>query len=221
VGATLIVVPVLHRPHRVAPLLASIDAATPEAHRVLFVLTRGDGDEFAAVAATGAHRMVVAPNPRGDYARKVNAAYRDSIEPFLFLAADDLHFHPGWLTEALAVMADETVGVVGTNDLGNARVVAGQHSTHSLVRRSYVERWGTIDEPGKILHEGYPHEYVDDEFVQTAMSRRAFRPCLTSIVEHLHPNWGKAPTDPLYEQQHARMRLGRKIYWRRQHLWRT
>jgi hypothetical protein len=47
--------------------------------------------------------------------------------------------------------------------------MAGRHSTHSLVTRDYVERFGTIDEAGVVLHEGYPHEFVDDEFVQTAM----------------------------------------------------
>lgn len=212
----LIIVPVLRRPHRVAPLLASIEAATPEPHRVLFVCTDTDTEEIAALVGVG--HLAIPPNERGDYAIKINTAYRRSTEPFLFLGADDLEFHPGWLTEAMAQMGPG-VGVVGTNDLGNARVMAGQHATHSLVRRAYVDQHGTIDEPRKILHERYPHEYVDDEFVQTAMHRGAWAFASTSIVEHLHPHWGKAPSDELYEGQPARMRLGRKIYRRRCHLW--
>ncbi len=213
-------IPVLGRPHRVEPLLASLIAATPEPHRVLFVGTLGDDDELAAVRATGADLAVIPPNMRGDYAVKVNHAYRTTREPFLFLGADDLDFRPGWLTAALRLMDDPKIGVVGTNDLGNKRVMEGRHSTHSLVRRTYVDRFGTIDEPRKVLHEGYPHEYVDDEFVETARHRDAFAMALDSEVEHLHPCWNKAAMDDLYAQHARRMKLGRKVYWRRSPLWR-
>lgn len=219
-GATLIIVPVLGRPHRVAPLLASIANGTPEPHRVLFMATAGDGDELDAIVSAGADHMVIAPNHRGDYQKKINHAYRSTREPWLFLAADDLEFHPGWLSSALALMADESIGVVGTNDLGNQRTIDGTHATHSLVRRSYIDRFGAIDQPGIILHEGYPHEWCDDEFVQTAQHRGAYAHAHDSIVEHLHPLWGKADTDELYDAHAARMKLGRKIFWRRSPLWR-
>lgn len=218
---TVVVFPVLRRPWRVAPLLDSLAAATPEPHRVLFVCTLGDTEEIAAVEESGAAMFVIPPNGVGDYAKKINAAYRGTVETFLFCGADDLHFHPGWLGVALEVMADPTVGVVGTNDLGNARVMAGEHSTHSLVRRSYVVEHGTVDEHDKVLHEGYPHEFVDDEFVQTAKARRAFRFAAESTVEHLHPNWGKGRPDALYAAQPDRMRRGWKIYRKRQRLWLT
>ena len=84
--------------------------------------------------------------------------------------------------------------------------------------REYVDR-GTIDEPGKLLHEGYPHEYVDDEFVQTAKKRGAWAFAEASIVEHLHPSWGKAPRDKLYDAQRQRMNAGRVVLNRRRHLW--
>jgi hypothetical protein len=116
-------------------------------------------------------------------------------------------------------MADQTVGVVGTNDLGNARVMAGEHSTHSLVRRSYIDEQGTIDEQGKVLCEAYWHEYVDDEFVKTSMARHAWAFAEDSHVEHLHPGWGKAPMDALYEMQRMRMKHGRRVFWRREQMW--
>jgi hypothetical protein len=97
--------------------------------------------------------------------------------------------------------------------------MAGNHSTHSLVTREYVDRFGTIDRPGIALHEGYLHEFVDDEFVQTAMHRNAFAFAFDAHVEHLHPAWGKAPSDRSYEQAPFRMRMGRKLYRQRQHLW--
>lgn len=218
-GATLVVVPVLNRPHRVAPLIASLASATPEPHRLVFVCTDSDGPEIDAVTAAGAERLAIPANSIGDYAMKINHAYRHSGEPFLFTGADDLDFRPGWLTAALAKMADPAVGVVGTNDMGSPRVIAGEHSTHSLVRRSYVDEFGTIDEPRKVLHEGYAHEFVDDEFVQTAMHRGAWAFAGESLVEHLHPCWGKAPSDPMYALQRRRMHQGRKIFARREQLW--
>lgn len=217
--STVVLVPVLRRPGNVVPLLDSLAANTPEPHRVLFLCTRGDAAELAEIRAAGADHLELRPSTRGDYARKINAGYRSSSEPFLFLAADDLRFHPGWLAAALDAMTDPAIGVVGTNDLGNARVVAGEHATHSLVRRTYVDEQGTIDRRGEVLHEGYPHEFVDDEFVETAKLRRAFVSRSDSVVEHLHPLWGKAPTDALYRQHSRRMRAGRVIYQRRRHLW--
>lgn len=217
--SVVILVPVLGRAHRVAPLLESIEAGTPEPHRTLFICSPDDKAMTAEVDRAGAEYLRTDRNyDRGDYAIKVNLAYRSTWEPLMFLAADDLHFHPGWLPRATAKLA-AGIGVVGTNDLTNRRTRTGQHSTHSLVTRDYVDRHGTIDEPNKVLHEGYWHEFVDDEFVQTAMARGAYAHANDCYVEHLHPMGGKAPMDALYEMQSARMRVGRRVYeWRKQ-LW--
>lgn len=218
-GAVAILVPVLRRPHRAAPLVASIEAATPEPHRVLFVASPGDTAEQDAVRATGADLLVIDRTPGcGDYARKVNNGHRATREPFLFLAADDLAFYPGWLTAALAHV-ERGASVVGTNDLGNPRVLRGDHATHSLVTRSYIDEHGTIDQPGTVLHEGYQHEYVDDELVGTAKHRGVWSFAADSIVEHLHPHWGKAPTDDLYDAQAHRLRASRSLFIRRRRLW--
>ncbi len=216
----LVIVPVLRRPHRVEPLLASLAAATPEPHRVIFAATSGDEDEISAIRSAGADWIEVQYEQRGDYARKVNRVYAVTDEPFLFTGADDLDFHPGWCAAALAAMADSTIGVVGTQDLApTKRARAGEHSTHFLIRRTYVDRFGTIDHPGRVFHEGYPHEYVDDELVGTAKHRGAWAFAHDSIVEHLHPSWGKAPSDPLYAAQRSRMLRGQQVYLRRRKLW--
>lgn len=212
-----ILVPVLRRPHRVVPLLESIEATTVEPHRVLFLCTEGDVAEIAAVEAAGCDHIDIRW-ARGDYARKINVGYRSTTEPLLFLAADDVKFHPGWLEAACEQLTDG-VGVVGTNDLGNPRVLRGVHSTHSLVTRAYVDKYGTIDERGKVLHEGYWHEYCDDEFVETSWKREAWAFAKQSVVEHLHPSWGKAPTDRLYDQNHRRMVDGKRLFLERRHLW--
>jgi hypothetical protein len=212
-SAVAILVPVLGRPHRVEPLLESIARATPSPHCVLFICDPHDRPEQDAIAKAGGWMI----SPGGNYASKINAGVRATSEPLIFTGADDLDFHHGWLQHAASLMTGPT-GVVGTNDLCNGRVIAGEHSTHSLVARWYAEL-GTIDEPGKLLHEGYPHEFVDDEFVQTAQHRGAYAHAHTSIVEHLHPSVGKAPTDALYDRQRLRMRQGRRVFMQRRPLW--
>lgn len=212
-----VLVPMLGRPHRVGPLVWSIEATTPGA-TVLFLTSPDDAPVKDAVNAAGYEYLEVARHPHGDYARKIQAGIEATTTPYVFLGADDLRFHPGWFGLALDAMTDG-VGVVGTNDLANPRVVAGEHATHFLVARWYVAL-GTIDEPGVLMHHGYPHEYVDDELVATAKHRGAWAFAAGSIVEHLHPMAGKAPMDDLYAAQPARMRAGRKIYQRRCRLWR-
>lgn len=221
----VVIVPVLSRSHRVRPLLDSLEAATPEPHRTIFVATAGDRDmieavELAAVELPSVSLEVLAPNPIGDYARKINHAARVSSEPFLFTGADDLDFRPGWLPAALAEMSSPAIGVVGTQDLAPTdRARSGEHATHFLVRRRYVEELGTIDEIGKVFHEGYPHEYVDNELVETAKARGAWSFAFASIVEHLHPSWNKAPADLLYNEQGRRMAVGRRVFNQRRRLW--
>lgn len=225
-GATLLmIIPVVQRPHRAAPVFESIQRATPPGvARVLFVGNHGDEPEHEACRATGADLMVIGVRRDGDYARKVNAAYRASTEPLLFLGADDLDFHPGWF-EAVMRRIDAGAAVVGTNDLGNPRVMRGEHATHCVVTRDYVDRFGTIDQPGEVLHEGYAHEYCDDELVGTAKMRQAWAFAEDAHVEHLHPNWlgsdgkPKAPSDHLYSDQRRRMRQSRPLYLRRRQMW--
>lgn len=216
--STAILVPVLCRVHRIEPLLDSIVEATPEPHRVLFIASDYDTAMIDALEQTGADYITVTGDEHGQYARKINAGFRSTTEPFLFLGADDLHFHPGWLTAAIRQVRAGT-GVVGTQDLANTRVLKGEHSTHSLVVRTYVDRYGTIDEPGKVLHEGYWHELVDDELVETAKHRNAWVFAGNSVVEHLHPMAGKAPTDHIYELQRLRMHRSRPLFLQRRPLW--
>jgi hypothetical protein len=209
-----LLIPVLRRPHRVEPVIASIEAATPPPFRILFIASPGDEAEHDALKAAGALFMEV----EGNYATKINAAIQATDEPLIFTGADDLDFRPGWLEAALEVMAKTGAMVIGTQDLCNPRVIAGAHATHFLVRRAYVEEHGTLDGPGELLHEGYEHEYVDDELIGTARARGLYAFAGRSVVKHLHP-LGGYPTDELYEGAAGRMRRSRGLYRKRRRLW--
>jgi len=101
----------------------------------------------------------------------------------------------------------------------------GRHATHPLVRRSYVEEHGTIDEPGKVLHEGYDHQWVDNELVETAKARGAWAFAKNSHVEHLHPFWPdgkggkKGEMDATYEKALSSPRKDMALFRSRRRLW--
>ncbi len=213
-----ILVPVLDRPANVAPLLASIEAATPEPHRVVFIATDGDTAEISALRTAGAEHATL--GEPGTYARKINYGCRMTVEPLLFSAADDLRFHPGWLPAAL-LMLTPGVEVVGTNDLGNARTVTGLHSTHTLFTRRYIDTVGGVIDgpPGVVLCELYPHDGCDDEFVRTARHRGVYAHAPDSYVEHLHPSFGKSADDATYRLGWSHGARGRELLAERHHLW--
>lgn len=218
VGDVAIIVPVLDRPHRVAPLIDSIEGATRLPHRLLFVVSDNDRAERAALEAAGADHLVVGRR-QVSYPAKINAGYRATTEPWLFLAADDIAPRDGWLDAALA-LAGDGVHVIGTNDLGNRRVLAGEHSTHTLVRRSYCDHPGaTADCAATVLWEGYRHWYVDDELVGVARHRNVYAHAHDAIVEHLHPYWGKGEEDRTYRLGEQRRREDRRRFARRRNLW--
>lgn len=215
----------LKRAHRARPLVDSLRLSTTVPHEIVFVCTVGDDEVIAACSAIEATHMsqvtvlTTPPNTVGDYAKKINLACSETWQPYLFLGADDLNFHPEWFEHAARMMASrEKCMIVGTQDQANPRVIAGRHSTHSLVHRDYISQ-GTIDSPGIMLHEGYIHEFVDDEFVETAKARRAFLFSHRSIVEHLHPLVGKAPSDDMYAASEDRMKVDRELYRKRRYLW--
>jgi hypothetical protein len=55
--------------------------------------------------------------------------------------------------------------------------------------------------------------------VGTAKHRGVWAFAADSVVEHLHPAWGKAPDDDLYAAQRARMDASRQLFVRRARLW--
>jgi hypothetical protein len=217
-----VIVPALGRPERVAPLRASLDAAATVPTTLLYVISPDDDATRDACDAAGvAHATTPFPLAGGDYARKINLGIDLTRDAWIFQAGDDIKFHRGWDTTALAVAErSDAAGVIGTNDLGNPLVKSGRHSTHSLISREYVEVWGTIDEPGKALHEGYWHCWVDNELIETAKSRGAYFAARRSIVEHMHWVWHKGAKDATYQRGQERYHEDHLLFMQRRALWR-
>lgn len=207
-----ILVPVLKRPHRVVPFMESALAATPDAE-VLFIADSTDRAELDALETAGADYIV----HNGGYAAKINEAVERTDRPYIFTAADDLHFHPGWYRAAKKRIRGR-VQVVGTNDLCSERVQLGFHATHFLMTREYAEMPCIDGSPGP-LFTGYDHSAVDDEFFATAEHRKVLAVATDSIVEHFHPMVGKSADDATYRKGRARLQRDVRLFRQRKRQW--
>lgn len=205
-----VLVPVMRRPHNAAPFMASLRASTGLAH--CYAIADEDDPITAAAWREAGATVLVRPGSAGTFAEKVNWGQRmtrrdwDDFdgdgrgEPWLFVCGDDVRFTADWLdqTQQVARLAP-AARVIGTNDLSNPRVVAGDHATHLLISREYVDEQGASwDGPGVVAHEGYGHWYVDDEIVFAAKQRGVWAMADRAIVDHLHPMWGKGVDDEVY-----------------------
>ncbi len=209
-----VIVPVLSRPQRVRPLLDSFRAATnPDDAALYFVAQRSDLAELAALQSNGVTPILVGDDERS-WAKKINRGYAETTEPWLLLGADDLAFKPGWV-EAVLPLLKHHCGVIGTNDMGNPMVIAGQHSTHPLVYRPYADMLGTMDQNHAVVHDGYDHNFPDTELVMTAKARRLYVHCAGCMIEHLHPAWGKAKTDHVYELGNKHVHRDHRLFQQR------
>lgn len=176
-----VICPVLGRPQRVRPLAdslnASIETELADGWEVelVFVCSSDDKDERLAVTSAGFDPLVVGVMADShQWGTKVNRGIDVVDADWYLLAADDLRFHPGWLTAAIRTHEETGAMVIGTNDLGNALVKAGRHSTHPLVHHDYLA-FGTIDEPGKLIHQGYHHNSCNPPEARVWMADLSFK----------------------------------------------
>lgn len=172
--------------------------------RLLFLVNPDDLEELKAVTDASLHHDFVGyiTTAGVTWPEKINVGFRyaRTIAEWALFCADDVTFHEGWWDQTAALRAQPEINVIGTNDLGNAAVMAGDHATHPLVRCSYL---GTVDDPDSIVCPLYSHWYVDNEFVVTAKIRGCWAPCLSAVVEHNHPYWHKGEWDDTYTRGEA------------------
>lgn len=210
-----ILVPVLGRPHRVKPLLDSIEAATPDA-RVVFI---ADPDDLAEIEAIRKQRegrsfSVELLLTGGNYAKKVNRGISLTSEPLLAFGADDLEFIPGWFERARRWITSGA-HVVGLNDL--LKRSRECKATHFLLTSEYAERPLIDGTPGPLC-ELYDHSWVDDEFQATADKRKVYVYAEDARIRHLHP-MGGGEDDDTYRKGRANFHRDRKLFLKRCAQW--
>lgn len=193
--AVTIIVPVLGRPQNAAPFMASL-RASGFIGPPLVMAQAFDTETIAAWENAGA---IVGLSEHRSFASKVNLGTRKSASTWILPVGDDVVFWPGWLPAARTAAGDR-YHLVATNDLGNPQVLAGEHATHPLIRRSWIETSGASwDGPGTVAHEGYGHGWVDAEWTAKARAEDVFVYAPDAVIEHCHPTWGRGARDHVYE----------------------
>jgi hypothetical protein len=126
------------------------------------------------------------------------------------LAADDLHWEPGWLDAALATLAEfaDEWGLVGFNDgHWNADL-----STHYLMsRRFIVEVLG-----GVVAWEFYEHSHIDAEACERAKVAGRYAWCETAHVLHQHWLFGDRSQDDTDRRRLAAHAASERRFYERQ-----
>jgi hypothetical protein len=216
-----VLLPVLGRAHQIEQVLRSLRDATTNEYRPILICSPED-EALPTARAADAELLVASWSPgKADYAKKLALGYRETDEPWIFQGATDLIFYPNWDMNAFKSNRRFHAGVIGTNDMGNPFVMRGLHSTHSLISREYIEKFGgTLDGSGVIFSEAYDHQWSDCEFIETARRRRQFYMAKNARVEHLHPHWGKGAMDPTYDKALRATSKDQKLFMQRRGLYR-
>jgi hypothetical protein len=205
-----VLIPTLGRAERLAELVENLHAATKAAHRVYLIMERND---FASIGVARSLDAISVLGRFGSCAAAVNEGYRVSVEPFFAVANDDVCFHDGWDTAALAHF-DDRVQIVGLND------GSGDCKCFSIARRSYIEKHsGVFDRPNNVYHE-YTSQCPDTEFAFYAQLRGVWADAPGAVLEHIHWRFGKADADhPNYIKARQSNEADLAVYAQRRAQW--
>jgi glycosyltransferase involved in cell wall biosynthesis len=207
----VIVPTVKERSGNIRGLAASLKASTGLARLILVLDDEEHRDQLAEHVDVA--DSIITP---GRFPVKVNAGYKASDAPWIQVVGDDVTFHPGWLDHQQWVADRYGAKVVGSNDLANPRVIAGEHATHWMIARDYIEDSGASwDGPGVVTHEGYKHWFCDDEIVVKAQSEGVFQMASGAVIEHHHPITGLVAYDSVYKRNDVYADRDRKRFQKR------
>lgn len=206
-----IICPTLGRPEKLEALVENVHAATSSPHTIYLVMETSDR---ASIAASEGLDTIDVLGSFGSCAKAVNGGYAASEEPFFAVINDDCKLHPGWDTNALARMSEET-HIVGLND------GSGDCKCFTLARRSYIEAHsGVYDHPNAVYHDGYVSQCVDTEFAFYAQLRGVWADAPDALCEHIHWRFGKAdPNHPNYVKARETNQRDIAEYARRKSEW--
>lgn len=210
-----IVVPTRYRANKLAALIENIHATTETSHRIYFVVEEGDTETLDVLEGLCGHDVyAVILEGKGSCTISTNAGYRYSLEPFVFLANDDVRFHSGWDTAAFAVMNENGAHLVGTND------GQGRYDCFVLLRRSYIEEHSGVFDRDNAVHHEYHHNYGDTELAEYAKHRGVWADAPDSLTEHVHWLFDKAdPDHPNYAKARATEQEDRDTFIARRRQW--
>ena len=207
-----IFLPSLNRPHKLRSLIENVHDATPEPHKLYFIVCDSESVDILQEMKES-HKWGDGAGDLLTWVQRNNYMYKTTYEPYMFLGSDDLYFHDGWFSKAMETM-NLVNGVVPVNDLHNP------NGTSALVSRYYVKTMsGCIDIPDVIVNPNYHHNFADTELFATAEYRGRKAYSADSVVEHMHPSAGKAEHDATYQRSDEHWAHDEALFNSRKYLW--
>ena len=188
-ASAAILIPSLNRASHLRVVAQNIHEATPEDHRIYWMI--GDVDSRKALEEAGESFFWDGEDPDKRYVTRMNKLIHHVEEDFIFFGSDDVVHHEGWLSRALVVMG-KGFPVVVVNDLSNP------NGTQALMSADYVGE-ACFDDPDAVFHHGYFHNFADTEQFNTARVKGKLARAMDSVVAHLHPHGHKTFFDNPHE----------------------
>jgi len=214
-----IIIPTLKRPGNVLVVTDDIRRYTPRrSYRITFVTDEDDAKTNEVIQTLVAGLDVNRIVRSGTFPKKINTAVAVTEGDWVLCCGDDVKFKPGWY-EATVEATKLDKAVIGTNDK-TPRTRNRDHATAQLVRRDYIEHPGAAwREPGHVFHEGYHHQYADNELCNLAWKRGEWHFADDIVIEHPHPVWGTREWDEVYRLGQSNGLRDKRLFRQRHRLW--
>jgi len=187
-----VLIPTYKRQDRLKSIVDNFNLTTSRG-KLYFVITPEDTASKRKLDLLKQEYFVVA----GEYCKAINIAFNLTNEPFVFCGADDIEFTVGWDEKLLYSI--KGVGVTGGID-DWIPSKSGIHTSHPLVRRSYIlEQGGALGYPGLVYNPEREHYHLDIELEQLAWSRGQITINQDCVIHHHHFVNNQATNDDTYK----------------------
>ena len=207
-----IFIPTLYRPDKLKRTIKSIQDTSDVHTYVMF--PRDDINTQEVIEHFNNVEYFTDSDPENmRFVRRIQYLYSVTDDDWFLTGADDVVFRDGWLQAAEPYMNDYSV--ISFDDMCNPNVPG----TNFLIKRQYIdEQSGVVDSPKTVLHQGYYHNFCDNELIGTAKARNTFIKC-DGKIEHFHHTVGKSENDIIYSMAQAKFHDDAALCHSREHLW--
>ena len=206
-----IFIPTLFRPHNVERVIDSIRNTTDIPYEIYLMCPKDDFETISVIEKFGCKYWTDEGDMR--FVKRIQFMYENTDEEWFLTGADDLVFQPFWFEQAIEYM--DSASVISFDDQCNPNLPG----TNFLIKREYIEKYsGVVDSPNTVFHQGYYHNYCDNELVAVASRRGQFAKS-QGIIKHYHPTVDRAPWDGVYMMAQSYMIDDANLFASREKLW--
>ncbi len=186
-----VLIPTYKRSKRLQKFIENFNENSSKA-TLYFIITPDDVRTLQTLQKFGANYFIT----EGEYVAAINHGVKNTTEPFILCAADDVVFTKDWDLKLLEQMEDKRINVTGGIDDWTISQ-SGVHISHPLIRRSYVK--------GDLYFPGYKHYMCDIELLQRSWKDDCVKIIHETLLHHRHPEVNTAKEDETY--RHSQVHL--------------